>query len=105
MQSTTLGHSGLTVSRICLGCMSYGSPAWRPWVLDEAAARPFFAKALESGINFFDTADMYSNGVSEEVTGRALRELGRIDELVIATKVFFPMGDGRNLRGLSRKHV
>jgi len=71
MEYTTLGATGVTVSRICLGCMSYGTSEWRPWVLDEEEARPFFRKAIESGINFFDTADMYSRGVSEEVTGRA----------------------------------
>lgn len=85
--------------------MSYGSSAWRPWVLDDAAARPFFQRALELGINFFDTADMYSLGASEEVTGRALRELGNRDELVIATKVFFPMTPQPNMGGLSRKHI
>jgi aryl-alcohol dehydrogenase-like predicted oxidoreductase len=103
-----LGRSGLQVSRIGIGCMSYGAPAWRPWVLDEAAARPFFARALEAGINFFDTADMYSMGVSEQVTGRWLKEMGRRDELVIATKVNFPMGAATgtpNMGGLSRKHV
>ncbi len=105
MRYTTLGTTGLTVSRLCLGCMSYGSPDWRPWVLDEERARPFFRQALESGINFFDTADMYSLGVSEEVVGRALKEYARLDEVVIATKVFFPMGEGPNRRGLSRKHV
>jgi aryl-alcohol dehydrogenase-like predicted oxidoreductase len=105
MQTTRLGATGATVSRICLGCMSYGSSRWRPWVLDEAEARPFFRRAVEAGINFFDTADMYSLGVSEEVTGRALREYGRLDEIVLATKVFWPMGKGPNLSGLSRKHV
>jgi 1-deoxyxylulose-5-phosphate synthase len=105
MQYTTLGATGLTVSRICLGCMSYGSPEWRPWVLDEDAARPFFRQAVEAGINFFDTADMYSQGVSEEVTGRALRELANMEEVVLATKVFHRMGPGRNMAGLSRKHV
>jgi aryl-alcohol dehydrogenase-like predicted oxidoreductase len=103
-----LGHSGLQVSRLGIGCMSYGSPKWRPWVLDEAAARPFFVRALEAGINFFDTADMYSVGASEEVTGRLLRDLGRRDELVIATKVNFPMGPTAqtpNMGGLSRKHI
>src|SRR5690349_24573585 len=90
MEYTRLGQSGLSVSRICLGCMSYGSPSWRPWVLDEAAARPFFRRAIEAGINFFDTADMYSVGVSEEVTGRALKELLPRDRVVIATKVFNP---------------
>lgn len=105
MQYTRLGRTGLTVSRICLGCMSYGSPAWRPWVLDESAARPFFRRAIEAGINFFDTADMYSAGVSEEVTGRALRELARREEIVVATKVYFPIVDGPNQSGLSRKHI
>jgi aryl-alcohol dehydrogenase-like predicted oxidoreductase len=105
MKYTNLGRTGLRVSRICLGCMSYGTPTWRPWVLDEEAAQPFFRRAVELGINFFDTADMYSLGVSEEVTGRALRRYARMDEVVLATKVFFPMGDGQNLRGLSRKHI
>ncbi len=106
MRYTTLGSSGLTVSRLCLGCMSYGTPAWRPWVLDEAAARPFFRRAVELGINFFDTADMYSLGVSEEVTGRLLREYARMDEVVVATKVFFEMrGGAPNTGGLSRKHI
>lgn len=105
MQYTQLGRSGLVVSRIGLGCMSYGSPAWRPWVLDEPAAQPFFRRAIEAGINFFDTADMYSQGASEEITGRALKQYGRRDELVIATKVHYPMGDGPNLGGLSRKHI
>ena len=108
MHTTTLGRTGLVVSRLALGCMSYGDPAWRPWVLDEAAARPFFRRAIELGINFFDTADMYSVGRSEEVTGKLLREFGRRDELVIATKVFFPMGstpETPNMGGLSRKHI
>ena len=108
MQYQRLGRSGLQVSRIGIGCMSYGSPAWRPWVLDQAAARPFFVRALEAGINFFDTADMYSLGVSEEVTGHWLGELARREEIVIATKVHFPMGasaDTPNMGGLSRKHI
>jgi aryl-alcohol dehydrogenase-like predicted oxidoreductase len=105
MQFTTLGSTGLTVSRICLGCMSYGDPKWRSWVLDEAAAQPFFRRALESGINFFDTADMYSLGVSEEITGRALRSMANMDEIVLATKCFYPMTDRPNMGGLSRKHV
>ena len=105
MQYTQLGNSGLTVSRICLGCMTYGSSKWRPWVLDEEASRPFYKKALELGINFFDTANMYSMGVSEEITGRALREMANMEEVVLATKVHFPMGDGPNMRGLSRKHI
>ena len=105
MEYRRLGHTGMTVSRICLGCMSYGSSKWRPWVLGEDEARPFFRQALDSGINFFDTADMYSLGVSEEITGRALRDMARLEEIVIATKVFWPMADGQNMRGLSRKHV
>ncbi|MFN7801328.1 aldo/keto reductase [Gemmatimonas sp.] len=105
MRYSSLGTTGLSVSRLCLGCMSYGAAAWRPWVLDEDAARPFFRRAIEAGINFFDTADMYSLGVSEEVTGRALRDYGRPDELVIASKVFFPLSDRPNMGGLSRKHI
>lgn len=105
MEYVNLGRSGLKVSRICLGTMTYGTPQWREWVLDEAASRPFIQRALELGINFFDTANMYSLGVSEEVVGRALRDFARRDEVVIATKVYFPMGDKPNQRGLSRKHV
>jgi aryl-alcohol dehydrogenase (NADP+) len=85
--------------------MTYGTPNWRPWVLDEEESRPFFRRALELGVNFFDTADMYSLGVSEEVTGRALRDFSRREELVIASKVYFPMGDGPNQGGLSRLHI
>jgi aryl-alcohol dehydrogenase-like predicted oxidoreductase len=86
--------------------MSYGNPKWRPWVQDEGAARPFFRRAIELGINFFDTADMYSLGASEEITGRLLREYGRMDEIVLATKVFFAMrGEAPNMVGLSRKHI
>ena len=105
MQYTQLGCSGLTVSRICLGCMSYGTSKWRPWVLDELESQPFFRKALDLGINFFDTADMYSMGVSEEVTGKALRAMANMEEIVLATKANFPMGDGPNMGGLSRKHM
>ncbi len=105
MQYTNLGRSGLKVSRVCLGMMSYGSSSWRPWILDEDAARPFVRQALDGGINFFDTADMYSVGRSEEVLGRALREFTRRDQVVVATKVFFPMSDSPNDRGLSRKHI
>jgi aryl-alcohol dehydrogenase-like predicted oxidoreductase len=105
MQYTKLGSSGLGISRIALGCMSYGTPAWRPWVLDAEASKPFFQHAVELGINFFDTADMYSLGAGEEVTGRWLREFANLDETVIATKVFFPMGEGPNMGGLSRKHI
>jgi aryl-alcohol dehydrogenase (NADP+) len=105
MQYTTLGDTGLEVSRICLGMMSYGDPAWRDWILSKEEARPFVRRAVEAGVNFFDTADMYSRGVSEEVTGELLGEMTRRDEVVIATKVYFPMGDGPNRGGLSRKHV
>ena len=105
MQFSQLGHTGLSVSRLALGCMSYGSSKWRPWVLDESDARPFFTRAIEAGINFFDTADMYSLGASEEVTGRALRDLAHRDEIVLATKVNWPMGGGPNMSGLSRKHI
>jgi len=105
MQYVNLGRTGLKVSRICLGCMTYGTPAWREWVLDEAASRPFIARALELGITFFDTADMYSLGASEEVLGRAVRDFARRDDLVIATKVYQPMSDRPNDRGLSRKHI
>jgi aryl-alcohol dehydrogenase-like predicted oxidoreductase len=105
MEFTTLGRTGMKVSRICLGCMSYGSPGWRPWVLDADASATFFRRAVEAGINFFDTADMYSLGASEEVTGRWLREFANRDEVVIATKVFFPWSDKPNMGGLSRKHI
>ena len=105
MDYVNLGKTGLEVSRLCLGCMSYGDPGWRDWVLPESQARPFFERALELGINFFDTADMYSLGVSEEVTGRALGELARRDDVVIATKVFFPVRKVPNGGGLSRKHI
>ena len=105
MQFTHLGRTGIRVSRICLGTMTYGSSQWRPWVLDEEASRPFIRRALELGINFFDTADMYSSGLSEEVLGRALRDFARREEVVIATKVYFPMGPGQNEQGLSRVHI
>ena len=105
MKYTQLGRSGLEVSRICLGCMTYGTPKWRPWVLDEVDSRPFFKKALDLGINFFDTADMYSMGVSEEVTGRALREMAKMEEIALATKAHFPMADAPNMSGISRKHI
>ena len=105
MEYTTLGRTGLVVSRLALGCMSYGDPAWRSWVLTDDDAQPFFRRAIEAGINFFDTSDMYSLGVSEEVTGRALRRYGKLDEIVIATKVHFPMSGGPNMKGLGRKHI
>jgi len=101
-----LGTTGVKVSRLCLGMMTYGSSQWRQWVLEEEASKPLIRRAVEAGINFFDTADMYSVGVSEEITGRALKEFaGSRDNVVIATKVFNPMSDAPNDRGLSRKHI
>jgi 1-deoxyxylulose-5-phosphate synthase len=105
MDYLNLGKTGLKVSRICLGMMSYGSPQWRDWVLDETASRPIVQRAVELGINFFDTADMYSLGASEEITGKLLKEFTRRDEVVIATKIFNPMSDKPNRGGLSRKHI
>ena len=106
MEYVNLGKAGVKVSRICLGVMTYGSKKWREWVLEEEEGRPFIRRALELGINFFDTADMYSDGVSEEILGRALKDFGGSrDRVVIATKVFNPMGDDPNQRGLSRKHI
>ncbi len=106
MEYVNLGKSGLKVSRLCLGMMTYGTPKWRDWVLDEEASRPFVRRALELGINFFDTADMYSQGVSEEVTGKLLKEFAKREAVVIATKVFFKYNeDDPNSGGLSRKHI
>ena len=105
MEFVRFGRTGLKVSRLCLGTMTYGSSQWRAWVLDEAESRPFIQRALEHGINFFDTADMYSLGESERVVGRALRDFATRDQVVVATKVFNAMGDGPNDRGLSRKHI
>jgi aryl-alcohol dehydrogenase (NADP+) len=105
VQYVNLGKTGMKVSRICLGCMSYGTPSERAWMLNEQASRPFIQRALEAGINFFDTADMYSTGLSEEILGRAIRDFVPRDEVVIATKVFFPMGEKPNQSGLSRKHI
>jgi aryl-alcohol dehydrogenase (NADP+) len=106
MEYVNLGTTGTKVSRLCLGMMTYGSSTWREWVLEEEASKPLIRRAVEAGINFFDTADMYSVGVSEEITGRALKEFaGARENVVIATKVFNPMGDGPNDRGLSRKHI
>jgi aryl-alcohol dehydrogenase (NADP+) len=105
MDYVRLGSTGLKVSRLCLGTMTYGTPAWRPWVLDEATSRPFIKRAIERGINFFDTADMYSRGVSEEVVGRALKDYTRREQVVLATNVFYPTTDHPNGRGLSRKHI
>ena len=105
MEYIKLGKTGLSVSRICLGCMSYGDKRWREWVITGDEAREHFAAALEAGVNFFDTADVYSTGVSEEITGRWLGEMAARDEIVLATKVHGPMGPGPNRRGLSRKHI
>ena len=105
MNYVNLGRSGLQVSRLCLGTMSYGTPEWRPWVLAEPASREIIEHALEQGINFFDTADMYSRGVSEEVVGRAMRDFAKREEVVIATKVFYPVKKHANAGGLSRKHI
>ncbi len=119
MLTTRLGQSGLVVSRLALGMMTWGSPAWRPWIRSEEEGRPVVRRAIELGINFFDTADMYSAGASEEITGRLLREYGRRDELVVATKVFYPVdlafkggnapgpkpAIAPNTAGLSRKRI
>jgi 1-deoxyxylulose-5-phosphate synthase len=105
MQQTRLGASGLHVSRVCLGMMSYGNDSDRPWVLDEAATEPIVRRAIEGGITFFDTADVYSQGTSEVATGRLLGRLISRDEVVIATKVRGQMTPGPNGRGLSRKHI
>jgi 1-deoxyxylulose-5-phosphate synthase len=105
MDYVRFGKTGMKVSRLCLGCMTYGSTKWREWVLEEEASRPFIRQALEKGINFFDTADVYSLGVSEEIVGRALKDFAKREEVAIATKVFNAMGPGANARGLSRKHI
>ncbi|HLF74907.1 MAG TPA: aldo/keto reductase [Anaerolineales bacterium] len=106
MQYVNLGKTGMKVSRLCLGMMSYGSRQWRDWVLEEEAAKPFVRRALEAGIKFFDTADIYSLGESERVLGNLLKHFGvRRENVVIATKVFNPMSDEVNDRGLSRKHI
>src|SRR6478736_1387836 len=106
MEYVRLGTTGLKVSRLCLGCMSYGSRTWRDWVLDEAAARPFIREALDGGINFFDTANVYSLGASEQVLGNILKGFAvKREDLVIATKVHSKMGEGPNEKGLSRKHI
>ena len=106
MRYVRLGSSGLKVSRVCLGMMSYGDPASRAWHLREDQAEPIVRRAVEAGVTFFDTADMYSDGISEEITGRLLAKLFvRRDDYVLATKVYYPMGPGPNDRGLSRKHI
>lgn len=107
MKYVNLGRSGLKVSRLCLGCMSYGEPERlpQPWSLDEKTSRPLIRQALEAGINFFDTANIYSGGSSEEITGKALREMARRDEIVVATKTFFPWRNSPNTGFLSRKAI
>ncbi|MFF9030865.1 aldo/keto reductase [Streptomyces iakyrus] len=107
MQYVKLGSTGLDVSRICLGCMTYGLPDRGPheWTLDEEASRPLIRQAVEAGVTFFDTANMYSDGTSEEIVGRALRDFARRDEIVLATKVYYPMRPGPNGGGLSRKAI
>jgi aryl-alcohol dehydrogenase-like predicted oxidoreductase len=105
MKYVNLGRAGVKVSRVCLGVMTYGDPAWRPWILTEEQGRPFIKRALEQGINFFDVADMYSLGKSEEILGRAIRDFARRDDVVIGTKAYFKMSDDPNDRGLSRKHL
>ncbi|HTI94027.1 MAG TPA: aldo/keto reductase [Puia sp.] len=106
MNYVRFGNTGLTVSKLCLGMMTYGKPTDRwPWALNEEQSRPFIKKALELGINFFDTADVYAGGESEKVTGKALWDMAKRDDIVLATKVFNPMGPGPNDKGLSRKHI
>ncbi len=105
MQYTNLGASGLKVSRLLLGCMGFGTPAWREWVLAEEPSRVILKRAIELGINFFDTADFYSSGESEAVVGRAIRDFASRDQVILATKVFYPTRAGVNERGLSRKHI
>ena len=100
MDTVRFGKTGMQVSRLCLGCMTYGSPKWREWILPEEASRPFIREALEKGITFFDTADVYSQGASEEILGRALKEYAKRTEVVIATKVHGAMGPGANAKGL-----
>jgi aryl-alcohol dehydrogenase-like predicted oxidoreductase len=106
MEYVRFGNTGIMVSKLCLGTMTYGKPTERwPWALDEQQSRPFIQKALDLGINFFDTADVYSAGASEEVVGKALKDFAKRDDIVLATKVFNPMGPGPNNKGLSRKHI
>ena len=106
MEYIRFGGTGMKVSKICLGCMTYGTPTDRwPWALNEEQSRPFIQKALDMGINFFDTADVYTGGESEKVVGRALRDMSKRDDIVLATKVYNPMGPGPNDKGLSRKHI
>ncbi len=106
LPAVRFGSTGMQVSRLCFGCMTYGDPKWREWVLPEEPSMPFYRQAYEAGITFWDTADMYSLGVSEEITGKAIRTFAaRRDEIVLATKVYNAMGPGMNQKGLSRKHI
>lgn len=109
MEYTRLGNSGAEVSRICLGCMGFGDSSvgmtGKGWAIDERSSREIIKRALELGINCFDTANVYSAGTSEEFVGRALKDLAHRNEIVVATKAYFPMGEGRNCRGLSRKEL
>jgi 1-deoxyxylulose-5-phosphate synthase len=106
MQYTNLGKTGMKVSRLCLGMMSYGAKSWREWVLDEEQAKPFVRRALDAGINFFDTADVYSLGESEKITGNLLKYFGvRRENVIVATKVNGQMSEDINAKGLSRKHI
>jgi aryl-alcohol dehydrogenase-like predicted oxidoreductase len=106
MEYVRFGSTGMKVSKLCFGCMTYGDKKWREWVLNEAESKPFFKAAFEAGINFYDTADVYSQGVSEEIVGRAVKEYAaRREEVVVATKIYSPMGKAPNQRGLSRKHI
>jgi aryl-alcohol dehydrogenase-like predicted oxidoreductase len=106
MQYVRFGSTGMKVSRLCFGCMTYGSKSWREWVLTEEDSKPFYKAAFDAGINFYDTADVYSQGASEEILGRAVKEhASRREEVVVATKVYNPMGKAPNLKGLSRKHI
>jgi aryl-alcohol dehydrogenase-like predicted oxidoreductase len=105
MQYVKLGATGLKVSRLCLGCLSFGSPEMQPWIMREEDAKPYFKQALDAGINFFDTADVYSMGESERITGRTLLNYAKRHQVVIATKVHGPMGRDPNNRGLSRRHI
>jgi 1-deoxyxylulose-5-phosphate synthase len=105
MEYIKLGHSGLQVSRLCLGTMNMGSKSWKPWIFDEAQSEPIIRHALENGINFIDLADFYSSGAGEEVVGRVLKRIAQRDELVLTTKVGYPLGGGQNNQGHSRKHI
>jgi len=105
MKYVNLGKTGLKVSSLCLGTLAYGSSQYREWAISEELSRPLIQRALELGINFFDTADVYSLGLSEQILGRAIKDFSERDQVIIATKVYYPTGDGSNDKGLSRKHI